>query len=166
MKKGFTLIELLVVVLIIGILSAVALPKYEQAVLKTRSMRLLPLLRAISDAQNVFYMANGHYTLDFSDLDIDMPKGASTEEANKLTYKDYTCFLRRGNEAESTVSAYCNDNRGNAPQMEKYFASTNFICWGSKSDLAMQICKNISGKTTPDASSSTDGGVATGFRFQ
>ena len=70
---GFTLIELLVVVLIIGILSAVALPKYEKVVWKSRNAQLKTLVKSIVDAQKVCLMTNGKVCDEFSSLDIDLP---------------------------------------------------------------------------------------------
>ena len=69
-SPGFTLIELLVVVLIIGILSAVALPQYEKAVEKSRSAQALTLLRSFYNAQQAYYMANGVYASKIDDLDL------------------------------------------------------------------------------------------------
>ena len=83
--KGFALVELLVVVLIIGILSAVALPQYQTAVAKTRYMDLIMLVRRVKEAQEVYYMANGRYATRFDELDIGIPSGG-TVSGGTVTY--------------------------------------------------------------------------------
>ncbi len=57
-KTGFTLIELLVVVLIIGILSAIALPQYTKAVEKSRSAEALMNLKSLREQQAVCLLAS------------------------------------------------------------------------------------------------------------
>lgn len=70
MKQGFTLIELLVVVLIIGILSAIALPQYEKAVDKAHGTEAVMASKTITDAANLFFLERRTYPTSMSQLSV------------------------------------------------------------------------------------------------
>lgn len=76
-EKAFTLIELLIVVLIIGIVTAVALPQYQKAVTRAKNREALLTLRTIERGLEMYNLANGalpsEETEDFSVFGIENP---------------------------------------------------------------------------------------------
>ena len=58
-RKGFTLIELLIVVVIIGILAAIAIPKFANTKSKAYKTAMISDLRNLVTAEEAFFSDSG-----------------------------------------------------------------------------------------------------------
>ena len=70
-REGFTLIELLIVIVIIGILAAIAIPKFGATREKAYEKAMMSDLRNLQGQQELYYSdpANGYqYAADVADL--------------------------------------------------------------------------------------------------
>lgn len=73
-RGGFTLIELMVVLIVVGILSAMALPRYSATLERSRQSEAISILGAMRGAQLRFAAENnGVYTNSLTALDVELP---------------------------------------------------------------------------------------------
>jgi type IV pilus assembly protein PilA len=65
-RRGFTLIELLIVVVIIGLLAAIAIPKFSNTKEKAYVAAMKSDLRNLATAEEAFFYDSAKYTTNFA----------------------------------------------------------------------------------------------------
>src|SRR6185437_11605006 len=77
MRKGFTLIELLIVVVIIGILAAIAIPKFASTKEKAYLASEKSDLRNMATSEEAYFSGNQTYTTDQSAMNFTTSQGVT-----------------------------------------------------------------------------------------
>lgn len=111
-SEGFTLIELLVVIIIVGILSAIAIPSLLAQVGKAREAEAKETLSAIAQAQQAYFFEKA--TFAGTKAKLNMPMKAkyydfpdpSVADANKVKHQAITQYANINNIRNYSLGVY------------------------------------------------------------
>ena len=99
-RKGFTLIELLIVVVIIGILAAIAIPKFANTKQKAYITAMKSDLRNLVTAEEAYFSDSSSYTTTIGNLKFNSstgvrPRPSRWARARRLVVGRRRCRTRR-----------------------------------------------------------------------
>jgi prepilin-type N-terminal cleavage/methylation domain-containing protein len=134
--QGFTLIELLVVIIIIGILSAIALPYFLNQAKKARQSEAKTYVGSLNRGQQAFYTENDAFTTSVDAMGV----GVATQTANYT----YIAVAGTGTGTEIFAANYSNSaNTGSG--LKNYGGIVSLRTAGTNSEVTSQafMCETL-----------------------
>jgi len=122
-ERGFTLIELMIVVVIIGILAALAVPRFMRATTKSKQSEAKQLLKQVYTMQRAYRQEHNEYACDgatasataqtaFADIGVEIGSTALYEYVMAADATTFTCTATANLDDDDTDDEWQIDQDG------------------------------------------------------